>query len=77
MTEINLRLKNKLNEVFVVGPNDLGIDFLTFYFKKITVRLKIMPFVYVIPSAILLALILYFLFEKLLVRLVTILQYGY
>lgn len=77
MTEINLRLKKKLNEVFFIEPNDLGINFLTFYFKKITARLKIMPFVYVIPFAFLIVLILYLLLGKLLIRLVTFLQYGF
>jgi hypothetical protein len=77
MTEINLRMKQKLNEVFSVEPNDLGINFLTFYFKKITFYLKTAPFIFVIPAAIIITLFLYFLLGKLLVGLVTILQYGY
>lgn len=77
MREMNFRLKKKLNEVFFIEPNDLGINFLTFYFKKITARLKIMPFVYVIPFAFLIVLILYLLLGKLLIRLVTFLQYGF
>ena len=77
MREMNFRLKKKLNEVFSIEPNDLGINFLTFYFKKITSYLKTAPFIFVIPSTIMIALILYFLFGRLLVRLVTILQYGY
>lgn len=77
MTEINLRMKQKLNEVFSVEPSDLGINFLTFYFKKITSHLKTAPFIFVIPSAVIIALILYFLFGRLLVGLATILQYGY
>ncbi len=77
MKTINIRLKKKLNEVFSIEPNDLGIDFLTFYFKKITAYLKIIPFVYVIPFAFLISLILYLLLGKLLIRLVTFLQYGY
>ena len=77
MTEINLRLKKKLNEVFSIEPNDLGIDFITFYFKKITAYFKTIPFVYVIPFTFLISLVLYLLLGKLLVRLVTILQYGF
>lgn len=77
MKEINYRMKQKLNEVFSVEPNDLGIDFLTIYFKKLTFYLKTAPFIFVIPSTIIIALILYFLFGRLLVGLVTILQYGY
>lgn len=77
MTEINLRLKKKLNEIFFIEPNDLGVDFLTFYFKKITIFLKTMPFIYVIPFAFLISLILYLLLGRLLIRLVTFLQYGF
>jgi len=70
-------MKQKLNETFSIEPNDLGVDFLTFYFKKITAYFKVIPFVYVIPFAFLISIILYFLLGRLLVRLVTILQYGY
>ncbi len=77
MTEINLRMKQKLNEVFSIEPNDLGINFLTFYFRKITARLKTIPFAYVIPFTFLISLILYLILGKLLIKLVTILQYGF
>ena len=77
MKTINIRLKKKLNEVFFIEPNDLGIDFLTFYFKKITAYFKVIPFIYVVPFTFLISIILYFLLGRLLVRLVTILQYGY
>lgn len=77
MTLINLRLKKKLDEVFCIETNNLRIDWLTFYFKKITAYLKIIPFVYVIPFAFLISLILYLFLGKLFIRLVTILQYGF
>lgn len=77
MREMNFRMKQKLNEVFSIEPNDLEVDFLTYYFRKITAYLKTMPFVYVIPLAFLISLILYLLLGKLLIRFVTILQYGY
>ena len=77
MTNMNLRMKQKLNEVFLVEPNDLGIDSLTFYFRKITARLKTIPFAYVIPFTFLISLVLYLILGKLLIRLVTILQYGF
>lgn len=77
MKEINLRLKRKLNEVFSVEPNDLGTGFFNQNFKKITAYFKTVPFVYVIPLAFLISLILYLLLGRLLIRLVTILQYGF
>lgn len=77
MRKMDFRMKQKLNEVFFIEPNDLGVDFLTFYFKKITAYFKVIPFVYVIPFTFLISLFLYFLLGKLLLRLVTILQYGF
>ena len=77
MKKINIRLKKKLDEVFFVEPNDLGIDFLTYYFRKTTAYLKIVPFIYIIPFTFLISTLLYFILGKLLVRLVTMLQYGF
>jgi len=77
MKKINFRMKQKLNEVFSIEPNDLGVDFLTFYFRKITAYFKVIPFVYIIPLTFLISLFLYLLLGKLLIRLVTILQYGF
>lgn len=77
MRSINLRLKRKLNEVFSVEQNDLGINFLTYYFKKITVYLKEAPFIYVIPIAFLASIFLYFVLGRFLIKLVTVLQYGF
>lgn len=77
MKEMNFRLKKKLNEVFSIEPNDLGINFLNFYFRKITASLKTIPFAYIVPFTFLISLILYLFLGKLLIRLVTILQYGY
>lgn len=74
---MNLRMKQKLNEVFYVEPNDLGVGFMTNYFRKITAYLKIMPFVYVIPITFLISISLYFLLGRFLIKLVTIMQYGF
>jgi len=77
MNSINFRMKQKMNEVFSVEQNELGIGFITNYFKKITSYLKTAPFIFVIPLAISISLFLYIIFGRLLVKLVTILQYGY
>jgi len=74
---MNLRMKQKLNEVFSVEPNDLGVGFMTNYFRKITAYLKIMPFVYIIPVTFLASIFLYFVLGRFLIKLVTILQYGF
>ena len=70
-------MKQKMNEVFLVEPNELGIGFLTIYFKKITAYLKIMPFIYIIPLTLFISIFLYFILGRFLIKLVTVLQYGF
>lgn len=77
MKNINFRMKQKMNEVFSIEPNDLGAGFLTIYFKKITAYLKIMPFIYIIPLTLFVSISLYFILGRFLVNLVTLLQYGF
>ncbi len=66
-----------MNEVFSIEPNDLGTSYLTTFFKKITSYLKTMPFIYVIPVTFLISIFMYFVFGKFLIKLVTVLQYGF
>lgn len=77
MKDINFRMKQKMNEVFLVEPNELGINYLTIYFKKITAYLKTMPFVYIIPLALFVSIFSYFILGRFLIKLVTVLQYGF
>ena len=70
------KLKDKLQEVYSVEPNDLGFIWLTRIYKKITYRLKDKPFIYVIPLAFVLSACLYVVFGQLVVRLTSLLQYG-
>lgn len=77
MRSMNLRFKRKMNEVFSIEPNELGVNFLTSYFRKITAYLKVTPFVYVVPLTFLTSIFLYFLLGRFLVKLVTVLQYGF
>jgi hypothetical protein len=70
-------MKQKMNEVFLVEPNELGINYLTIYFKKITAYLKTMPFVYIIPLTLFVSIFSYFILGRFLIKLVTVLQYGF
>lgn len=80
MTAISIhnsaKLKSKLQEVFAVEPNDLGITWLTRLYKIVTFRLKDKPFLYIIPLAFVLSACLYVIFGQLVVRLTSLLQYG-
>ena len=77
MKTINLRLKQKMDEVFSIEPNELGTGFLTNYFRKITAYLKVMPLIYIIPLTFLITVFMYFVLGKFLIKLVTVLQYGF
>jgi hypothetical protein len=77
MKNINFRMKQKMNEVFSIESNDLGFNFLTNYFKKFTAYLKVAPFIYIIPITFLVSISLYFILGRFLVKLVTVLQYGF
>ena len=71
------KLKKSLNEVFFIEPNDLGLGFLNYLYKKTTHPLKYAPFIIVIPMAFLAAVAMYFIFGQLLIKLVSLLQYGF
>lgn len=70
-------LIQKMNDVFSLEPNDLGSQTLTRMYKFITSRLKSMPFFYIIPLSGLGAILMYLSFGHLVVKLVSILQYGF
>lgn len=77
MKTISLKLKQKLNEVYLIEPNDVGISYLTFWYKRTTRYLKNLPFIIIIPLSFIFALFAYLILGQLLVRLVTLLQYGF
>lgn len=72
-----LNLKNKLHEVSLVEPNDLGFPLLTSFYRRINVYFKKMPFIFVIPASLAVAYLFYATFGYLAVRLASILQYGF
>lgn len=70
-------LRQKMNKIFSLEPNDLGSKKLTYAYKFITSRFKSMPFFYILPLSSLAALCMYILFGQLVIKLVSILQYGF
>jgi hypothetical protein len=71
------RLQKKLHEVFAIEPTDLSIRPLTRIYKRSTRHLKTMPFIYIIPMAFLVTILLYVVFGHLVVKLASLLQYGF
>lgn len=76
MISSNLRLKNKLNEIYSLQPNDLGINLLTVFYRKLTRPFQYVPFILIIPLSLFISVFLYLVFGPLLIKLVSILQYG-
>jgi len=77
MKAANFYLKKKMEEVFIIEPNDLNIGFLTSFYKKATSYLKTTPFIIIIPLSFLVGLFIYLIFGYLIVRLTTLFQYGF
>jgi len=77
MRTINLRLKKKLDEIYVIEPNNLGARFLNDIYKRINIYFKTAPFIVIVPLSFIIAILIYLVFGFLLVRLVSILQYGF
>lgn len=71
------RLQEKMEEVYLVEPNDLGFATGTKIYRRINGYFKTMPFLFIIPVSFLAATVLYLLFGPLIVRLTTMLQYGF
>jgi len=70
-------LKKKLKEIYLVSPNDLGHPLLTKIYKKTTSYFKVMPFLVVIPLSFGAAFLLYLVLGPFLVKLASLLQYGF
>lgn len=71
------QLREKMDEVYLVKPNDLGFAAGNKIYRKMNVYFKRMPFLFIIPLSFAVSLLLYMLFGPLIVRLTTILQYGF
>lgn len=77
MKTIPYRLKHKLQEVYFIEPNNLGNQHLTSLYKISASFLKQMPFIFVIPLSVIFSVMLYVLLGGLVVKLTTLLQYGF
>lgn len=77
MVNSQYQLRKKLGETFIVSPNDLGVKTLTNWYKKITSYLKTAPFLIVVPLSFLIGLFAYILLNHFLVKVVSLLQYGF
>ncbi len=70
-------LRTKLNQTYELTPNHFGISVVDRLFSLVTQPLKTFPFKFYVPMAIIAAGIMYLFVGFLVVRLATILQYGF
>lgn len=77
MRTFNYRLHKKLEEVYIVEPNNLSYPLLTDVYHRLTKFVKTAPFIFIIPISFIGAIFLYILFGALIVKIVTLLQYGF
>lgn len=68
---------NEFRRINLIPPNNLHLNFLNMAYKYFTAPLKSWPLKLFIPIAILITVLIYVFFGKLLVSLATYLQYGF
>ena len=71
------KLDKKFDRIFDLEPNDLQFPLLTYVYKLLTRPLKSIPIVYIVPLSLVGAIFLYLVFGPLVVKLVSLLQYGF
>lgn len=70
-------LKKRLDEVYGLAPNDLHHPVLTKSYKMLTGKLKTFPFKIILPLSFFATVAAYVVLGFLLIRLVSVLQFGF
>lgn len=70
-------LQKKVDEIYALKPNDLHIPLLTHMYKLSTGPLKVFPFKLLLPASLGASIFLYLIFGYVLIRMTSILQYGF
>lgn len=76
-TSPTVDIDKNMQSIFAIAPNDLHQKSLTNLYKIATQPLKRMPFVFIIPLSLGASLAVYMLFGQLVIKLVSLLQYGF
>ncbi len=71
------QLKKHFDEVYSIKPSDLRFPWLTKIYKYFSGYVKFLPFRVFVPLSAVIAFIAYIIFGLLIIRLVSILQYGF
>ncbi len=70
-------LLRQFNRIYTIPPNDLHVSFLTGWYKRLTSPLKGIPLIYIIPLSLFMVGALYWVLRGGVIRLTTLLQYGF
>ncbi len=71
------KIQNRFDEIYVVEPTNLGLPSLTNLYKLTTGPLKKLPIRIILPVSFLSGLAIYLFLGYLLLRLASILQWGF
>jgi len=77
MRTVPVRISKKYREIFAVKPNSLGNPLFDLLYKSVVRFFKTAPFVVIIPTVMLMVVLIYLIVGPLLVRLASMLQYGF
>ena len=70
-------IKNRISNTYSITPNDLYSEKITFIYKLLTKPLKSFPFRIYLPISIIAVVFSLILFRFLIIRLVSLMQYGF
>ena len=77
MSIIPLRISKQYREIYTLQPNQLGNDRINTFYKRTTHFLKKSPFIVIVPLVVLTVILIYVLIGPYLVKLASLLQYGF
>ncbi len=77
MKQFDSQLKILYRESRIVEPNDLGIPLLTHIYRNINRFFKTAPFIIVVPLTLIVSALLVYVFGSLVIKAVSLLQYGF
>jgi len=77
MRTIPTRIQNKYSEIFSLQPNKFGNERINSLYKMTTRFLKKAPFIVIVPMVTFVVILIYIIIGSLLVKLASLLQYGF
>lgn len=77
INNIPRRVSKQYQEIYALQPNQLGNEHVDVFYKITTRFLKKAPFIVIIPIVIITVVLVYVLVGPLLVKLASLLQYGF